>query len=191
MPRFVATALGPERRLARRVRVWEPRRVSDPQHREGGVRLFGHPAHAMLAAFPIGLLTISVVADLAALASGDPFFWRASFWAVAAGLVAAVPAAATGMIDLMDLEEDDPAVKTGSTHMGLMAAAVGLFVLDVVTRGGDAPPAGGRLYAALALDLVGSALGLVGAWYGGELVFGHGVGRRSVARAREDARDGG
>jgi uncharacterized membrane protein len=162
--------------------------VPDPtQHRGRGLRVFGHPAHAALAAFPIALLSVSVVADAAALFTGDPFYWRVSFWAVAAGLVAAVPTAGAGMVDLMALGEDDPAMKTGTTHMSVMVAAVGLFVVDVAVRGDAAPPGGMALYAALALDGVGAVLLMVGGWYGGELVFGHGVGRTTT---NEGARGG-
>ena len=164
--------------------------MPDPtQHRGRGLRLFGHPAHAALAAFPVALLSISVLADLAGLFSGDAFWWRVSFWAVAAGLAAAVPTAGAGMIDLMTLDEDDPAMKTGTTHMSLMVGAVGLFVIDVVVRKGAEPPTGSSLYAALALDCVGAALLMVGGWYGGELVFAHGVGH-AAARDRESARGG-
>jgi uncharacterized membrane protein len=148
--------------------------VSEPH----GLRVLGHPAHAALAAFPMALLTVSVVADAAALVTGDPFWWRVSFWAIAAGLVAAVPTATAGMIDLMALPDAHPANKVGTTHMSLMVTALGFFLVDVVIRKGGAPPTGTSLYVALGLDAVGAVLLMVGGWYGGELVFGHGVGRR-------------
>ncbi len=152
-----------------------------------GLRLAGHPVHAALAAFPIAFLSAAIVLDGVALLTGKAFWWEVSFWAVAAGLCAAMPTAGAGMIDLVAIDEDDPAMKVGSRHMGIMATAVGLFVLEVSLRGGSSPPTGTTLVATLALDGLGAALLLIGGYYGGELVFRHGVG---VATAGEGARDG-
>jgi uncharacterized membrane protein len=153
-----------------------------------GLRLAGHPVHAALAAFPIAFLSIAIVVDLAALFTGEAFWWEVAFWAVVAGLCAAIPTAGAGMIDLVAIDEGDPAMKVGTRHMSLMATAVGLFVIEVSLRGGSSPPTGTTLVATLALDGLGAALLVIGGFYGGELVFGHGVG---VATSTGDgARDG-
>lgn len=168
----------------------------EPRERRG-LRLLGHPAHAALSAFPIALLSASFAVDGAALLTGDASWWRVSFWAVAAGLVAAVPTACAGLVDLAALAGDgdeerssaagqattEPAMhgaraamKTGVTHMLLMLAAVGFFTADLALRGGPAAPSGSRLAAVLVVDGLGAALLVIGGWYGGELVFRHGVG---------------
>jgi uncharacterized membrane protein len=71
--------------------------------------------------------------------------------------------------------------------MLVMLTAVTCFGLDLLIRGGSSVPRGGVLVAALALDVGGAAIVGVGAWYGGELVFGHGVGvRRDLDLAESD-----
>jgi uncharacterized membrane protein len=46
-------------------------------------------------------------------------------------------------------------------------------------RGGPAPPAGRAAVGVLLLEGVGLLLLSVGGWYGGHLVFHHGVGRET------------
>lgn len=166
-------------------------------HANHGLRVLGHPLHAALSAFPLALLATSVALDGVALYSSETFWWRASFWAVAGGLVAAVPTAGAGLVDLAALTGGTGAeapgarqrtvMKTGIIHMLLMLAGVGFFAADLAMRGGNAPPEGARLPVTLAIDALGAALLLTGGWYGGELVFRHGVGvDRPVVAATPD-----
>lgn len=149
--------------------------------RRAGLRLLGHPVHAALSAFPLALLAVSVLADGVALSKGDPVWWSTSFWAVAIGLCAAVPTACAGLFDFAAIEAGHPAVKTSLTHMVLMLTAVGFFAMDLLVRGGAAAPRGLALAAILALDGLGAALLMFGGWYGGELVFRHGIGQTNAA----------
>lgn len=142
-----------------------------------GLRLFGHPVHAMLVHFPLALLGTSLLWDAIALLSGDVTFWAVSFWCVVAGLVGSVPAAVTGFADYAALEKDGSVEATATRHMMLMLAAVSAYVVSAIVRRGPSPPAGGLLVTALALEAIGALLLVWAAHHGGSLVFGLGVGR--------------
>lgn len=121
---------------------------------------------------------MSVVADLVAWASGGDFWWRVSFWIVVVGLLSAVPTAGAGLFDYVTIVEDERAAKTGMIHLYIMFSVIACFGIELVLRGGTGTPRGLALVSTLALDAAGSALVLAGGWYGGELVFGHGIGRQ-------------
>lgn len=144
-----------------------------------GLRVFGHPAHAFLVHAPLGLLMLPLPLDGAGWYVPDPFWHRAAFWALAGGLLAAVPAALAGFVDLLAIPRGDAAGTIALRHLMVMAGAWTLFAAGLVARGGAAWPAdAGRAAAYVAAVAVGMVLLTVGGWLGGELVFRHGLGRR-------------
>jgi hypothetical protein len=58
-----------------------------------------------------------------------------------------------------------------------MGSAFAVYVAELAVRAGPLAPQGGRLYAVLCLSTVGLALLALGGWYGGRLVYHHGLGR--------------
>jgi hypothetical protein len=62
--------------------------------------------------------------------------------------------------------------------MLLMLTAVTFFGVDLLVRGGAAPPHGLARLGIVAIDVAGAVVLMIGGWYGGELVFGHGIGGR-------------
>src|SRR5712691_6679308 len=145
------------------------------ERRGRGLRLFGHPVHPMLSDFPLALLGIAPAVDAAAIWL-DGRAWLASWWSIAAGCALAVPTAVAGFIDFAALAKDDPAEKHATPHMMLMLGAVCSFGGSLAVRGAPGPVAGGARWLAFALSLFGLALALLGGWFGGHLVFHHGVG---------------
>jgi uncharacterized membrane protein len=150
--------------------------VAEAKRGGRGLRVLGHPLHPALAAFPIAFLSGSVLADAIALLRSDPFWWAVSFWVAAAGVLVAVPTAGAGLVDYTTIRAGDRALRTGTVHLTVMLVAVGCFGIDLLLRGGPAVPRGALVPATVALDAVGAAVLTVGGWYGGELVFRHGVG---------------
>ena len=141
-----------------------------------GLRLFGHPVHAMLTDIPIGLMGTSLIWDIAGVWRQEPVWWAISFWSIALGLCSAVAAAASGLWDYIAIGQDSPAIKTATNHMLIMLTAVSLYGASLLVRAGPAPPLDSARTATFVLEGLGLALLTVGGWMGGHLVFHHGIG---------------
>lgn len=144
----------------------------------GGLRVFGHPIHPMVAGFPVAFWVGASLWDLVALWDPGPFWPRLAFWTLALGVAAAVPAVATGFWELMSLGDNPVAERVAWWHMSLMSTAFCCCLVSLLLRRGtsEAP------WSAVVLAAVGALLTLGGGWLGGELVFRHGL----AVEKRED-----
>jgi uncharacterized membrane protein len=139
------------------------------------IQALGHPLHPILTDFPIALWSLVLFWDVLALWLGGPW-WEVGFWTLLLGLAAAVGAALTGLLDARQIQPDGPAQRTVNLHMLLMGAAVTIVLTNVLVRGGVGDLSGFKAGAAVLCTLAGNAAVVAGAWFGGELVFHHGVG---------------
>lgn len=142
-----------------------------------GLRVLGHPLHAMLSDFPLALLGTSLLWDALGLWRGEAVWWAISFWNIALGVITALAAATAGAADYAAIKPESPPSGVAMTHMLLMLSAVGLYVASLVLRGGPAPPVGAARIAGLICEALGLFLLVAGGWCGGHLVFHHGIGR--------------
>jgi len=142
-----------------------------------GARLFGHPLHPALVHFPLALWSVTWAWDLLGVWTGSDVWWQTGFWCLVAGTVMAAPAAITGLMELVTLEDGHPAADVAMRHMLIMGCAFAVYVGALVVRGGPLMPEGWRLYCALSLSTVGLVLLAAGGWYGGRMVYQYGVGR--------------
>lgn len=141
-----------------------------------GLRVFGHPLHAALSHVPMGLLGTALLWDALGAWRGDASWWTVSYWSIAAGLAAAAAAAVAGAVDYAAIEQGDPALETGGRHLLFVLAALMPYTVSMFVRGGSEGPKGGAVLGVLLLDGAGALLLSIGGWYGGHLVFHHGVG---------------
>ena len=143
------------------------------------VHVRGHPIHAMLVVFPIGLYFFALVFDVLWLVTGDASWYTASFYNLAFGVATTVPAALFGIFDYT-LIQDEGARRTATKHMLVNIAATLAFLASLALRaiiGGPGLPISGGTYAfAFVLLALGGGLLVVGGWLGGELVYRHRVG---------------
>ncbi len=99
----------------------EPKKA---QHREiripSTAAIYSHPLHPMLVTFPIAFFTGTLLSDLTYLWTADPFWARASFWLVSAGLVGGTLAAVAGMTDFLS----SPAIRNKIRSWGHFLAAI-------------------------------------------------------------------
>lgn len=146
------------------------------------IRLLGHPVHPPTTHLPVGLLTASVVWDVAALITGGQAWWQVAWWCLLLGLVASLPTALTGLLEFVSLLEDDPASSRAVLHMVSALTAVGLFGVSAVLRMGARAPE--RVALAVAVSGLGLVALAVAGWSGGDMVFRHGVGT-AVRPSRE------
>lgn len=143
------------------------------------LRLFGHPVHAMLVSFPIGLLVPVPLWDLLAWSGILPEAAVIARWTELVGLVGGAAAAAIGAYDLYTVARDPGRLTTGLRHAFAAACALALFAVAFAVRG-VTPGLG-----ILALDALGAVALLAAGWFGGHLVFHHGTGVAGVPASND------
>lgn len=140
------------------------------------IKIFGHPIHPMLVAFPVAFYTGALAAFIAYNSNSDPFWFKVGYVANAAGVIMAVVAALPGFIDWLYIPSDSRAKKTGVFHMLCNVTALLLFAANIwmiKDRWDDPAPALGW---ALILTGLGFVLTLVAGFLGWTLVQKHHVG---------------
>jgi uncharacterized membrane protein len=124
-------------------------------------KALGHPAHPALVSAPIGCWTGALVAD----AFGER---RAGRLLTAAGVVSALPVAATGLSDWADTTGAEQRV--GVVHLAANLTATAFYASSWWAR------SRGRHGLGMAFGLGGAALATSAGWLGGHLAYGLGVG---------------
>jgi nitrite reductase/ring-hydroxylating ferredoxin subunit/uncharacterized membrane protein len=123
----------------------------------------GHPLHPMLTDVPIGAWSMSTLLDTV----GGPGAERSADLLVAAGVVAAVPTAASGLNDWSDTDGGD--TRVGLVHATANTTALSLYVASLAAR------ARGNRALGKALALAGFGILATGGYLGGHLSFTRGV----------------
>lgn len=151
------------------------------------LQIGGHPLHAMVVGYPIGLYTLSLVCDLLYVLAPDSFWFRMAFWAIAFGLLTHLMAAATGFPDFLAvMKERADTRRPAATHL---IFGIGLLVvqgLNLAVRNFGEIPAGGSIAFPLIMNVIGVSLTGIQGWYGGELVYKHWVGVELPASQSEN-----
>lgn len=139
--------------------------------------LAGHPLHPQLIALPAGLLPFSLVMDLLHLATGKASYADAARYTMTGGYLGGLAAGAAGAADYFSLPAGGHVKRTANLHAALNLSVMGLYSLNLLWRARRSSPGLGGLL----MSVVGTAGLIAGAWYGGHLVYEHGV---RVQRAR-------
>lgn len=135
------------------------------------ITLGGHPLHPQMIVMPAGLLPFSLLLDLLHVSTGRQSFADAAYYTMMGGWAGGLAAGLAGAADYGTIPDDIQAKKIGAVH-GMMN--VGLLVLtglNLWMRHGRRKP--GLL--PIVLSAVGNAGLFVSAWYGGHLVYHHGM----------------
>ncbi|QIE56190.1 DUF2231 domain-containing protein [Pikeienuella piscinae] len=133
-----------------------------------------HPLHPAFVHFPVACWSLAVVADFTSLWLGEAA-WRWSGGLLAVGCAFAMLAMLAGMAELPRVPEGAP-MSDAWAHMGAMMAAFAFFAARLVLRLDHLQPLAPDTVSLL-LDAGGFIALTVGGWFGGRLVYGHGVGR--------------
>lgn len=141
---------------------------------ESRVKLFGHPVHPMLIVFPLGLLATAVIFDILFLIFNNRLLPTASYYMIEAGVLGGLLAAIFGFIDWMALPNGSRAKNIGLWHGLGNFVIVLLFAASWLLRRDNVDFVPDDL--SLILSFAGTALALITAWIGGELVYRLGVG---------------
>ena len=134
------------------------------------------PVHPLFVHFPIGLLFLSVAADLVAFFTNSASLRSTGWWALTGAALGGAATAAAGMYDMRraTLQEDVHHLVHQHMKVGfaLLAAIIGLTAWrwTVYTQPGHP-------VSAVYLDVAVLTMGLAGfqGWLGGELVYAYGV----------------
>jgi uncharacterized membrane protein len=133
-----------------------------------------HPLHPALVHFPIACWSLAVAADVAGHWLGEAA-WGWSGGLLVVGCSGAVVAMLAGMAEVPRVPEGAP-MRDAWVHMGAMLTALAFFLARLLLRLDHLQPlAPDRL--SLLLDAGGFVALVVGGWFGGRLVYDHGVGR--------------
>ena len=133
-----------------------------------------HPLHPALVHFPIACWSLATFADLASLVWGRPA-WLLAGTLLAVGTLTALAAMATGFVELLKVDAEHPANKDLNRHMILVMAAWCCYAASLALRWRDAS-LGQADAIGLALSVIGFLVLCVAGWFGGKLVYGHGLG---------------
>lgn len=133
-----------------------------------------HPLHPAFVHFPIACWSLAVATDFSGIWFGEPI-WRWSGGLLTVGCAIAVGAMVAGMVELSRVPEGAP-MRDAWVHMGAMLTAFAFFTARLVLRLDHLRPLAPDTVS-LMLDACGFVALAVGGWFGGRLVYGHGVGR--------------
>ena len=132
--------------------------------------VFGHPVHPILQAIPASLLPASTTFDaLARVGIDEERLSEAAHYSLVFGLLGATGAAATGPLDYYEIK-NWPVRRIALYHGIANATLVGSYVLSLCRRKGYKADG-----SALGLSALGAALIGLSGYFGGELIYEHGV----------------
>jgi nitrite reductase/ring-hydroxylating ferredoxin subunit/uncharacterized membrane protein len=130
----------------------------------------GHPLHPMLKDIPVGAWTLTIVFDLIGLVFKAPSLGPASAITTGLGIAGALGAAASGLMDWMDV--DPPEKSVGAVHAILNVTATLIFALSLFMRWRSGWQLSWEIFG---VSLVAFLLMSVAASLGGRLVYRMGV----------------
>jgi uncharacterized membrane protein len=135
----------------------------------------GHPLHPPLTDATIGLYTgATIFAILSVLGVSDRNFATAWWLALVVGLCVTVPTALTGLVEWLHIERRTELWKTATSHLAAMVTATVVFLIAAIV--GHGSYADGEVgTGGLVLTLVGYGVLALGGWFGGAIVFVHGM----------------
>lgn len=151
------------------------------------------PLHSLIVHIPVATWSAALIFDLLSrLHIGGNGMVRLSFYSILFGLLGALLAIPTGVIDWAGVKREKPAWKLGLMHMAINLTVTILFAMNLSVRMSSWKTAETVALTPLILSTIG-ALGLfAGAYLGGRMIYEYGVGvaRRSKQKWRTLAEKG-
>lgn len=102
------------------------------------IKIFEHPIHPMIVAYPIAFYTATLVAYVIYGVHGNTFFFQLAVAANLAGIVMAAVAALPGFIDwAIGIPSGTAAKQHGLIHMALNVTALVIFIINAIIHTGN------------------------------------------------------
>ena len=137
----------------------------------------GHPLHPQLIAAPAALLPFSLIMDLMHLRTGDETYAHVAHHALVGGVIGGMAAAAAGLMDYLEIPKETEVARAADIHASLNAGAIALYGVNAMIRSSRRTPSG-RLPTLL--SAIGTGALVASAWYGGHMVYEHGMRVKGV-----------
>ena len=133
-----------------------------------------HPLHPMLVHVPVACWLLAPLCDVAALAGGWPVLWTMSAVLIGVGIAWGALAATAGAMDYARAHAVAP--RLVNAHVLLMGGAWTVALIGLFGRFADRQILTPPPWWAVAACFVTAVLMVAGAWCGGEMVYGKGIG---------------
>lgn len=136
------------------------------------VTVAGHPVHPQLIVAPGALLPFSLVMDAMYLSTGEETYADAAYYTMVGGFVGGLAAAAAGAADYLEIPNRSRSKRIANIHALLNVTMLSAYGLNLLLRRGRRPRTG---TVPVLLSVAGSLGVLTSSWYGGHLVYEHGL----------------
>jgi uncharacterized membrane protein len=137
---------------------------------------YGHPFHPILVTVPIGAWIASLIFDIASgIVTRPGFLTHASEWLIGIGVLGALAAAITGLLDLQTIPAGTRAMRIALTHMSLNLGVTVAYAVNFAWRHGSYTGQGRVAPGPLTLSVVSIAVLGASGYLGGKLAFRYGV----------------
>lgn len=133
-----------------------------------------HPVHPILVHFPIATWFISTIGDIAGLFIDERISWVAGVLLVT-GVITALFAMISGLVELGKIDQQSPAIKTANQHMMLIMISWSFYAVSLFLRL-DGTNLGQPGMLAVILSIMGFIFLCIAGRLGGKLVYEHGAG---------------
>ena len=137
----------------------------------------GHPLHPMLIVAPAALIPFGFILDAMHHATGKETYSNAAYYSMVGGVIGGLAAATAGVIDYLSIPPQTEVKRTANLHAALNIGALALTAANVAARQNKPNHAGGSLVLS-ALSAIGI---LVSGWFGGHMVYKHGMRVKGVS----------
>jgi uncharacterized membrane protein len=135
----------------------------------------GHPAHPPLTDATIGMFVLATGLGILGASGVAPDKTGPAMWlALAGGLLVAAPTALTGFADWIEIEWGTARWRTATVHLSAMVTAVALFGVAAWLQW-PGWKHGSVAGSGLAATIAGFVALTGGGWFGGAVVFVHGM----------------
>lgn len=175
-----------------RDQLQQPRPPQTAPAQASRVAIGKHPLHAMMVVYPVALLTLVPLTDLAYLILGDGFWAQASFWLTLSGLAFGCLAAVAGLLDMLLIR----VVRRHAAAWNHMLAAITALAMAAVSLALRWPDPQQAVWPwGLVIGSADALMVVIAGWLGGTLTFRHGIGvygedhPRRAARSDDDPAD--
>jgi len=150
------------------------------------VKIFGHPIHPMLVAFPIAFYVGSLVGFIVYAVNSGQFWLNLAIALAIAGAGMAILAALPGAADLfLGVPRESPAKRVGLMHAAFNVVALGLFIATSVIYVGNWDGPATSAVLGIVLTAIGVACTLVAGTLGWTMVQTYHAGVQLTAAQEE------